>query len=316
MLLSKAVFEVILFHVDQKYQIVSRSSDITRLINGLHREEILAIGIMDTGTREDLESAVSWFAKNYNHGIHVITQSDRMAQDNYEDRFPDVTFIVFDVSPSLAERINALANTCGTTYFLVTRSDTELVAFDFNAMRTMMQSEEHPAVLTPLVFNKSKELIPTVRAPHMEKNQIEPLSFMPSTGTDSNLYPFLGLGLYDRALFQRLRGYDESINGSYWQALDLGTRCWLYGYPIYSVNLMAILFYSKQFLIEDRSESDGCDRFYTKALAVRMVKGRAVVKKAYRTNKRVLVSEVRPRAGLYRTDFATLCARWNIPSDK
>ena len=298
--------------MQQNYQIVSRSSDITRLIKGLHKEEILAIGIMDTGTEEELEASVSWFSHNYNHGLHVMTQSDRMSRNNLEDRFPDVTFIVFDRSPSLAERITALANTCGTTYFLLTRSDTNLVEFDFSGMYSFMQ-ENHPAVLTPLIFNKSRELIPTVRAPHMEKNRIEPMSFMPSTGTDDNLYPFLGLGLYDRALFQRLRGYDEEITGAYWQSLDFGTRCWLYGYPVLSVNSMALIFYAKQFLIEDRSDTPNCDRYYTKALSVRITKGRISVKKAHGSNKKVFASEVRPRASLYKTDFQTLCDKWRIP---
>ena len=300
--------------MQQNYQVVSRSGDITRLINGLHREEILAIGIMDTGSAEELEKTVGWFTANYNHGIHVITQSDRISQTGIDDRFPDVTFIVFDRSPSLAERINSLANTCGTTFFMVTRTDVNLVEFNFSELYSMMKND-HPAVLTPLIFNKSKELIPTVRAPHMDKNSIEPMSFMPSTGTDDNLYPFLGLGLYDRALFQRMRGYDEEISGAYWQTLDFGTRCWLYGNQIKSVNSMAVIFYSKQFLIEDRSETDSCDRFYTKALAVRLVRGRVVLKKAHRTNKKVLQTEVRPRAGLYRTDFTSLCEKWKIPEE-
>ncbi|MGX8685968.1 MAG: glycosyltransferase family 2 protein [Spirochaetales bacterium] len=300
--------------MQQNYQIVSRSGDITRLINGLHREEILAIGIMDTGSTEELEESVQWFSDNYNHGLHVITQSDRMSQTGMEDRFPDVTFIVFDKAPSLAERINALANTCGTTYFLVTRSDINLVEFNFADLNSLMKAV-HPAMLTPLIFNKSKELIPTVRAPHMDGNSIDPMSFMPSTGIDDNLYPFLGLGLYDRALFQRLRGFDEELTGAYWQALDFGTRCWLYGYPILSVNSMAVFFYSKQFLIEDRSENESCDRYYTKALSVKFIKDRLILKKAHKANKRVFVSEVKPRAGLYRTDFQTLCEKWRIPQD-
>ena len=302
--------------MNQKYKIVSRSGDISNLINNLHKEELLAIGIMDTGTAEQLEETVSWFALNYNHGIHVITQADRMTQNGYENIFTDVTFIVFETPPTLAERINALANTCGTSYFFLTRSDTVLVAFDFAQLRQTMNLY-HPAVLTPLVFNKNKELMPSVRVPHISKdNTIDPISFLPSRGTDDTLYPFLGLGLYDRALFQRLRGYDENIVNAYWQALDFGTRCWLYGSVILSVNSMAVHFYSKQFLIEDRSDNSSCDRYYTKALAVRFLRGRPVIKKSFRTNKKVLASEVRPRAGLYRTDFATLCSKWKIPEDE
>ncbi|MCR4675690.1 MAG: hypothetical protein K5634_00470 [Sphaerochaetaceae bacterium] len=297
----------------QNYQIISRHSDINHLISGLHSEEFLAVGIMDTGTRENLEESLRWYTNNYNHNIHVITQSERINQDNMNSMFPDVTFIVFDQAPSLSERINALANTCGTTYFFVTRSDVDLVDFNWQGIEKTMQSEPRPVVVTPLIFNKGKELIPSVRAPHMHEKDIEPMSFIPGRGIDANLYPFLGLGLYNRAIFQRIRGYDDEIENAYWQALDFGTRSWLYGYPIYSSCDLAVIFFGKQFLIEDRSENKTVSRYYTKALSVRMVRGRIIVKKGYKTDKRFMIDQVKPRAGLYKTDFATLCENWIIP---
>ena len=77
---------------------------------------------------------------------------------------------------------------------------------------------------------------------------------------------------------------------------------------------MSVLFYAKQFLIEDRSEQDGVDRFYTKNLTVRQLKGRNYIKKGYKTNGKVLSGEVRPRIALYKTDFPTLCERWKTPN--
>ena len=301
--------------MEQKYQVVTGKQDISHLINQLHKEEVLAIGIMDTGTRDELEQTLGWYVQYFNHELYVITQKDRIPADVMQVNYPDVTFIVFDKAPDLAERVNALADECMTTYFLLTRSDTALAEFNWEAISAKMRSEIHPAVLCPLVFNKDKELVPTVRAPRLDRNGIDPLSLMPSSGTDQNLYPFLGLGLYDRALFQRLRGFDGKISGAYWQTLDFGTRCWLYGYPVLSVNDIAILFFSKQFLFEDRSETAGVERFYTKALCVNMVHGRTKVKKNIRTDKRVLANEVKPRAGLYRTDFKTLCATWKLPDE-
>ena len=170
----------------------------------------------------------------------------------------------------------------------------------------MMKEEEHPAMICPRIFNKSNEEIPAIRAPRLSGKEVDPLSFMPAAGPTANLYPFLGIGLYDRALFQRLRGYDESISGAYWQTLDFGTRCWLYGYPIYTMSDIAVLFFGKQFLIEDRTEVQGCERFYSKALAVRQIKGRNFIRKTSRMSSKVISEEVKPRLGLYKTDFHTL----------
>lgn len=299
--------------MNQKYSVITRKQDIGQLINQLHREEFLAVGIMDTGTADDLFNTLDWFVANFNYCLHVVSQSDRFPIDELQTRYPDVTFIVFPKAPSLAERVNALADVCMTTYFLTMRSDTNLMSFDWKPIEAKMKQDDHPAVITPWIFNKSNEEIPILRAPRMRGKEIEPLSFMPSVECHPNLYPFLGIGLYDRALFQRLRGYDEEISGAYWQTLEFGTRCWLYGYPVYTMSEMAVLFYSKQFLIEDRSEQQGFERFYSKALSVRQIKGRNFIRKGPKMSGKVINEEVKPKIGLYKTDFQTLCESWKNP---
>ena len=299
----------------KKYQLYSRKQDIRKFISELHREEFLAIGILDNSNLEDLRETTAWYVKNFNHNIHVITDNGRFSPEQIQNSFPDVNFIFFDKTPSLAESLNALANECKTTYFFVTGADSELVSFDWNGILKQMQSDEHPAALCPLMFNRSRELIPTVRAPHLNHGEVEPMSFMPGHKPSPNLYPFLGLGIYDRALFQRLRGYDEEIGGDYYQAMDFGTRCWLYGYPLYTVEYIAMYFFSKQFLIEDRSEKEGVARFYSKALAVHKKGGKTVIKKPVRFDRRFFRTEVRPRLALYKSDYETICTLWKAPED-
>jgi GT2 family glycosyltransferase len=299
--------------VTRKYSITSRKQDIGRLINQLHREEFLAVGIMDTGTPEDLVDTLDWFVGNFNYCLHVVSQNDRFNVDEMQNKYPDVTFIIFPKAPSLAERVNALADVCMTTYFLTMRSDTNLMNFDWKPLEAKMKEDEHPAMICPWIFNKSNEKIPTIRVPHLQGREVSPLSFMPTAPCLENLYPFLGIGLYDRALFQRLRGYDEEISGAYWQTLDFGVRCWLYGYPIYTMSDIAVLFYAKQFLIEDRTEQQGFERFYSKALAVHQVKGRAYIRKGPKMSSRFINEEVKPRIKSYRTDFTALCEHWKNP---
>ena len=311
--MKNSLFAFTISIVNQKYSIISRKQDIGQLINQLHREEFLAVGIMDTGTVEDLFTTLDWFVGNFNYCLHVVSQSERFPVDEMQARYPDVTFIVFPKAPSLAERVNALADVCMTTYFLTMRSDTNLMNFDWKPIEAKMKAEDHPAMISPWIFNKSNEEIPTLRAPHMQGKEVEPLSFMPTAKCHANLYPFLGIGLYDRALFQRLRGYDEDISGAYWQTLDFGVRCWLYGYPVYTMSDIAVLFYAKQFLIEDRSEQQGFERFYSKALSVHQIKGRNFIRKGPKMQGKVINEEVKPRIGLYKTDFQSLCENWKNP---
>lgn len=292
--------------MEQNYQVLTRRAQ-------LNKEEFLAVGIMDTGSKADLENTILWYKKYFNYCIHVITQTNRFTQDELTQTYSNVSFILFDKAPTLAERVNALANTCMTTYFLLVRSDTELVELNWHSIMELFKPANHPVCVTPLIFNKDKELVPTVRAPRFKDDDIDPMSFMPSHGNDTNLYPFLGVGIYDRALFQRLRGFDELLLGAYWQSLDFGVRTWLYGYSVCSTNNLAFIFPNKQYLIEDRSETKNAERFYTKALGVKLVRDRIHLKKAYKVDKHLLAEEVKPKLALYKTDFDHLIANWKVP---
>lgn len=310
-LIVKAVFSDYPYNMEKDYQVITGKNSRRFTDAGIQAEEPLAVGIMDTGKPEALEKTLRWYSENFNYQIHVITYSANLENSDISSRYSNATFIVFPKAPSLAQRINALANECVATYFLVTRTDVDMEIF--NCIQDF-RSSQNTVMITPLVFNSEHELIPTVRAPHIDRKEIDSLSFLPSKGKDENLYPFLGLGLYNRSLFQKLRGYDEQIKGAYWQLLDFGTRCWLYGYNIYSVNSMVISFPGRQSLMEDRSECEGIERFYTKALCVTIGRnGIPKVRRAYRTDKKFLANEVKPRASLYKNDFQTLCAFWKNP---
>ena len=184
--------------MNQKYSIISRKQDIGQLINQLHREEFLAVGIMDTGTPEDLLATLDWFVGNFNYCLHVVSQTERFNVEEMQARYPDVTFIIFPKAPTLAERVNALANVCMTTYFLTMRSDTNLMSFDWKPLEAKMREDEHPAMLCPWIYNKSNEEIPTLRTPLLKGKEVEPVSFMPSCELSANLYPFLGIGAHGR----------------------------------------------------------------------------------------------------------------------
>lgn len=302
--------------MQKHYQVFSGYSKVGNLIKVPNKEETFAIGIMDTSSEHDLEETLMWYSVNFNHGLHVITTEERFTTMSLSSRYQDVTFIVFDKPPVLGERANAMADTCIASYFFLTRSDVDLIDLNFEALQKRFMSENHPAALTPIIFNKNKELIPTVRTPKLDrKDKIEILSYEPSKNDDSNLCPFLGIAIYNRSLFQRIRGFDTEISSAYYQCLDFGTKCWMFGYPIYSVNDLAVLFYSKQFLIEDRSEGIGTNRFYTRALCVRRIRDKIRLRPSLGMDRHLIAEEIKKKAGLYKTDFKNLCENWVSPEN-
>jgi len=284
-------------------------------MNQLHNTEQLAIGILDTGTPEQLIENLSWYVENMNYALHVVTQEGRLDITEMQEAYKEVTFLVFPSSAFTGEMVNAVANECQTSYFLIVRSDLLLVRFDGAALFSLMGQKEAPAAIASLIANMDKEIVPTIRSPYLEEKKLEPRSHFPAAdlpGGENTLYPVMALGMYDRALFQRLRGFDEKIHSEYFQVLDWGIRCYLLGHTVKASSHLLMQFTDRQSVIEDRSESEGYKRCYTKALSVQQFKGKNIIRK-YKgfVDKDALSDEVKKRLlWLQKSDFFQLLEHW------
>ena len=291
--------------------------DVGYRISALYRQQQLAIGVLDLGSADELRSTLRWYSGNMNVPLYAVTLQSRIDEAEWQNEFPDVNFIIFKNAATTGEYINAFADECYATFFLVVRTDCTLIAFEGEKLMRMMAEKNHPAVITPVMISSACEILPTLRAPYINGRQVDPMSFTPSADTDAeedNLYPVMELGLYDRALFQRMRSYDTVISGEFYQAMDFGVRCFLLGYRIYTTRSLAIQFPSRISIIEDRSLCDGVERFYTKALSIRRIAGKNVVEKwkPY-VDKEVLSEEVKKKQlMLQKTDFFTLMKNWKV----
>jgi len=302
------------------YRIYRRRLDLGSRINQLHSTEQLAIGILDTGTAEQLSENLNWYVKHMNYALHVVTQEGRHDMQAMQDAYKEVTFLVFPSSSLTGEKINAVANECQTSYFLIVRSDLVLVRFDGAALFSLMREKEAPAALASLIANMDKEIVPTIRSPHLKGRRLDPRSHFPTIdapGGENTLYTVMALGMYDRALFQRLRGFDERIHSEYFQVLDWGIRCYLLGHTVKATGHLLMQFPDRQSIIEDRSEREGFERCYTKALSIQQVKGRNLIRK-YKgfIDKDALSDEVKKRLlWLQKTDFFQLLEHWEFPPE-
>ena len=298
------------------YRTEIRKQDIGMRISALYRQQQLSIGIFDVSSVDELKETIDWYIQNMNCAIHVIMQEDRFEEYSFGELYPDVSFILFKSLVSLGEQINVFANECYATYFLVVRSDIQIIGFTGSSLLSLMQDKRHPACITTIMLNCDMEVLPTIRKPYIKGRELCPLSFEPPLEigqTVLNLYPVMGLGLYDRALFQRLRGFDQEIMGEYYQLLDLGIRMHLFGYCILTFSDFAIRFSTKHSIIEDRTQCEGMERCYTRALSIHRIAGKNVVEKwkPY-VDKKLLKEEVKSKQViLQKTDFFTLIKDWD-----
>ena len=299
------------------YHMYRNKQDIGKRIRYLHSEEPLSIAIVAIDTGRVLIEAISYYESRFSSPLYVLIYEDVGNITELRMNFPSISFIVFTQPVSVGSMINVMANECFTTYFFVTRSDTNVVSFDFDSILSQFNKSNKPALITPVLLNKADEYIPVVQVPRIEKYVIDPLPFFPSKEKESTLYPYLGLGIYERALFQRLRGFDELIVGEYWQFLDFGVRCWLFGYSVFTFSLLALKFPFRQLIIENRSETESIKRVLTKALGMRQVNGKNYPKRIGKyTDSTYKKHEMSKRLALYKNDFSELLSEWIAPSSE
>lgn len=297
-----------------KYQLYLKRTDIGRRISLLHKEQTLSVGLIMIESGNALITSLKQAQKSFEEkNLFILMHSEQGRITELIKEFPTLSFILFEESVSFATMANAFANECYTTFFFLSRSDLTHHHFEpQRAMELLLQSER-PAAITSHLFNKMGENIPVIQVPYINKGLIEPLSFFPTEEEQPTLYPFLGVGLYERALFQRLRGFDELIEIEYWQQLDFGLRSWLYGYPIICSNSLQSTFSQRQFIIEDRTLVEGVRRLHTRALAVKQIRGKNYIRRVGPYKDRSLLAEVKKRLALYKTDFTQLVDQWVTP---
>lgn len=298
--------------MDSSYQIFHRKQDIGKRISLLHREQPLSVGVVCLEKGEALARSIEHLIERYPFPLHVLMFEEQGRIKELIKRFPSVTFILFKLPASLGMMGNVLANECYSTFFYLTRSDLRHQVDDFEGAIEILNRSDKPSVVTPILTNRIKEKIPSIQIPLVRSNLIDPISFFPKEELSATLYPFLGVGLYERALFQRLRGFDEEIESDYWQTLDFGVRSWLYGYPIYNTPLLKSTFFERQFVIEDRSEAVGIRRVHTRALGVRQIRGKNYIRRISRYQDNHLQEEMKRRLPLYKTDFYQLIEEWQV----
>jgi hypothetical protein len=121
----------------------------------------------------------------------------------------------------------------------------------------------------PVIQDGRSETIPTLIAPALvpEGNGcIKTIPFISRREGLPSLYPYNGIGIYDRERFIRLGGFDGSLTSFYWQLMDFGFRARLWGEEIAGTQLVK-LSYEGVIPAEDGTAGENYRRFYLKNLA-------------------------------------------------
>jgi len=199
--------------------------------------------------------------------------------DELSARFPFVRFVIPHTRINLGEQINLAVSELDSPLFFVLWNDLKMIAG--GTAHRMAERLTRPAesnsnrkrkskfmrlCTVPVIQNSRHDTIPTVIAPVLRQKKIQTRFLNPSSEGLPSLYPFDGVGIYDRDRFIQLGGFDGTLKNSFWQLMDFGFRAYLWGEEI-SLSQTLKFSYEAANPAEDNSVDNDYYRFYLKNLA-------------------------------------------------
>ncbi|MDR1858215.1 MAG: hypothetical protein LBQ69_01960 [Treponema sp.] len=195
--------------------------------------------------------------------------------DELSFRFPFVRFVLIRGTISLGDQINLAASELDSPLFFVLWNDLKMIAGG-NARRMAerlvssaddeQKSQYRRLCTVPVIQNSRFDTLPTLIAPDLRRKKARPLFISPTCEGLPSLYPFDGVGIYDRDRFIKLGGFDGMIGNSLWQLMDFGFRAYLWGEEISSTQTLRLSYEAGFPAVNESPDPDYC-RFYLKNLA-------------------------------------------------
>ena len=180
--------------------------------------------------------------------------------------FPNVRFLLIKAPSTIGERLNIGIGESRAPLVLTLWSDTRLSAFPPAAVGRMEKSGTLCTV--PVARSARMDPIPSWQSPLWKKRRLA-LSFrVPQKDGEPTLFPFDYCGIFNREKFAQSGGFDPAIANPYWQKLDFGVRCFLWGERLRGTTEV-VLTYTGAPPEEDTTPDKGYKLFWLKNVAVR-----------------------------------------------
>jgi hypothetical protein len=211
--------------------------------------------------------------------ISIESSPERYDVEELSGRFPFVRFILPKTDITLGEKINLAAVEMNSPLFFVMWNDLKIIAggtASRMAERLSKKNEDtadddkksafKKLCTVPVMLNSRYETLPTLIAPVSAGRKMKTIFMEPQSEDRLSLYPFDGVGIYDRERFIGLGGFDHTLGNTHWQCMDFGFRAFLWGEKI-SLSQQLKLSYDGQMPVEDSSTGESYRRFYLRNIA-------------------------------------------------
>jgi hypothetical protein len=211
----------------------------------------------------------------FDNVISIESASPHYEIEALAGRFPFVRFILPEEEINQGEQINLAASEIESPLFFILRSDMKIIAGGSArrmAERLSISKEDEKKngfqrlCTVPIIMNSNYETLPTLVMPVTYRRKIKPTYLEPVNEGQPSLYPFDGIGIYDRQRFIQIGGYDRTLKNFHWQLMDFGFRAHLWGEQIV-LNPHYKVSYNGKPPSEDLTVKESYRRYYLKNLA-------------------------------------------------
>jgi hypothetical protein len=213
----------------------------------------------------------------FDNVISIESSSPNYNIEELSQKFPFVRFIIPEKEITLGEQINLAACEIESPLFFVLYSDMKIIAGGTARRMTerlsviQKKAGENSSAFkrlctVPVIVNSNYESIPTIVTPLTRNKKLWTGMMEPHNEGELSLYPFNGIGIYDRQRFISIGGFDTVIKNTHWQLMDFGFRAWLWGEEI-SLSLHLKILCEKELPSVDYSVGKSYRQFYLKNLA-------------------------------------------------
>ena len=241
----------------------------------------LSAVILNRGGRYPRRTFFQELEKNgFDYIVSLEGPQERYDVEDLSGRFPSVKFILLKNQISVGEQINLAVSELSSPLFFVFWNDIRIlhgggaVKITERLMNNPREAAEGESAgskykrlcTVPVIQNSQFETLPTLISPAYYQGRLKTVPATSTKEASVSLYPFDGVGIYDRERFIRLGGFDSTLRTSYWQLMDFGFRAWLWGEQIACTQLVRMS-YDGDIPSEDSTAEDSYKRFFLKNLA-------------------------------------------------
>jgi len=195
-------------------------------------------------------------------GHEPSADMETLARDN-----PQVRFLLIKEPATAGECLNVGIAEARAPLVLCLWSDMRLARIPPELADSLERSASICTV--PLCYNSTHHTIPSWQSPVLKRRKLTVAYRIPRQDEEPTLFPFDYCGIYNTERFLRAGGFDPSMSNPYWQKLDFGFRCFLWGERI-SGSTRVSLRYTATPPTDNSTPDRSYKLFFLKNIAVRM----------------------------------------------